>query len=145
PQLKMTLLDSLNKRLIFLGELLQKLNLQAELVHSRGEDAAQKPQHREHFDWALARAVAPLPQLLEFTLPFVRVQGNFLAMKGPTVQAELTDAKNALQLLGGRKEKVINFSLPYSEDERSLLLIKKSKKTPKKYPRNSGQIKKNPL
>ena len=145
PNLQLTLLDSLQKRLAFLQELLNKLELTATLVHQRAEDGAHNALYRERYDLAVARAVAPLPVLLEYCLPYVRSGGRFLAMKGPSLTEELTDSQNALQILGGKAERDCCFFLPFSEQERRLLLVKKIRQTPIKYPRGAGTVKNKPL
>jgi len=145
PNIQLTLLDSLKKRLDFLQELLNRLELTATLVHQRAEDGAHNALYRERYDLALARAVAPLPILLEYCLPYVRSGGRFLAMKGPSLTEELADSQNALQILGGKAERDCCFLLPYSEQERRLLSVKKIRQTPIKYPRGAGTVKNKPL
>lgn len=145
PNIQLTLLDSLKKRLNFLEELLSKLDLTAHLVHHRAEDGAHNALYRERFDLAIARAVAPLPVLLEYCLPYVRSGGRFLAMKGPSLTEELAVSQNALHLLGGKAERDCCFQLPFSEQERRLLLVKKLRQTPAKYPRAAGVVKNKPL
>lgn len=143
PDIELVLLDSLNKRLIFLGELLKELKLDAELIHARAEEGA-KPPLRESFDIATARAVAALPTLTEYCLPYVKVGGSFVAMKGPAANQEAEQAKNALKVLGGDKFEILTEFLPEG-DERCFAITKKISQTPTKYPRNSGKISKNPL
>lgn len=143
PDIELVLLDSLNKRLIFLGELLKALGLKAELIHARAEEGA-KPPIRESFDIATARAVAALPQLCEYCLPYVKVGGRFVAMKGPAVKEEAEAAKNAVKILGGSNFEISTEFLPEG-DERCFAVTKKISQTPTKYPRNSGKISKNPL
>lgn len=145
PGLQLVLLDSLGKRLEFLRQLLEKLDLTATMLHARAEDGAHLALHRERYDLALARAVAPLPVLLEYCLPYVRSGGRFLALKGPSLTEELSDAQNALQLLGGRAERDCCLQLPFSGQDRRLLLVKKIRQTPTKYPRQAGTPKENPL
>ncbi len=141
--LNLTLLDSLQKRLTFLDEVLTKIGCEAELVHGRAEDMG-NTEMREAFDIATARAVARLSVLAEYCLPFVRVGGYFAALKGPDAENEIKDAENALKILGGKVEKVVEYSLP-SGDKRTFVLIKKVKNTPKNYPRPKGKMNKNPL
>ena len=137
PDIKLTLLDSLNKRLTFLDTVLNNTGLDAELVHSRAEEGGKNKLYREKFDIAVSRAVARLNVLSEYCL--------FVAMKGPNADEELDGAKNALKLLGGKVEKVHKFNLPCDEGERTIIVIKKVKPTPKQYPRISGKIKSQPL
>ncbi|MDQ5983090.1 MAG: Ribosomal RNA small subunit methyltransferase G [Eubacteriales bacterium SKADARSKE-1] len=144
PDIKLTLLDSLNKRLIFLRELLNELELDAELIHSRAEEAAQNKKYREKFDIAVSRAVAPLNVLSEYCIPFVKIGGAFVAQKGPGLDIELENAKTAINILGGKIEKVDSFSLP-GENARSVLVIKKVGVTPDKYPRYGSKISKKAL
>lgn len=140
--IEITLLDSLNKRINFLSEVSDELGLSADCIHSRAEDGGKNPDLREKFDIATARAVAPLPVLCEYCLPFVKVGGKFLALKGPNENAE--DAEKAVEILGGKICSTWNYSLP-SGDNRRLIVIEKVKETPKKYPRDAGKIKKSPL
>lgn len=141
--LKVTLLDSLNKRLIFLNELAQNTGVSCELLHSRAEDAG-NGELRETFDYSVSRAVAKLPALCEYCLPLVKENGYFISLKGPGGTAEANEAQNAIELLGGRLEKVVSYNLP-SGDERSLIIIKKISQTPSKYPRKGVKITKKPL
>ena len=145
PDIKLTLLDSLNKRLTFLDTVLNNTGLDAELVHSRAEEGGKNKLYREKFDIAVSRAVARLNVLSEYCLPYVKVGGLFVAMKGPNADEELDGAENALKLLGGKVEKVYKFNLPCDEGERTIIVIKKVKPTPKQYPRISGKIKSQPL
>lgn len=144
PDLQLTLLDSLNKRLIFLQDLLEKLELQADCVHLRAEEGGLKPELRERFDLATSRAVANLNLLAEYCLPYVKVGGIFAAMKGPDTDEELSQAQNAIQLLGGRLQEKNQLVLPDGSG-RTILLIKKVTATPQKYPRHGGKIAKKPL
>lgn len=145
PDINLTLLDSLNKRLVFLSEVLSALGLNAELVHSRAEDGAKKGELRESFDLAVSRAVARLNVLGEYCLPYVKPGGKFTAMKGGGADEEISQAKNAILTLGGKIGEINKFSLPYGEGERTIVLIDKVKHTPKEFPRNAGKIKSNPL
>lgn len=140
----LTLLDSLNKRINFLKELSDEIGLGAECVHGRAEEFGRKSEFREQFDIATARAVANLTDLCEYCLPFVKVGGLFAALKGSSGGEELEKAKPAIKTLGGKTEKVIEYTLP-GGDGRTLILIKKLSPTPGKYPRNAGQMKKRPL
>lgn len=137
--------DSLNKRLTFLDTVLNDTGLDSELVHSRAEEGGKNKLYREKFDIAVSRAVARLNVLSEYCLPYVKVGGLFVAMKGPNADEELDGAENALKLLGGKVEKVHKFNLPCDEGERTIIVIKKVKPTPKQYPRISGKIKSQPL
>lgn len=145
PDIKLTLLDSLNKRLVFLSEVLNSTGLEAELIHSRAEDGAKKQSFRESFDFSVSRAVAQLNVLSEYCLPYVRVGGKFVALKGPKADEEIVNAKSAINILGGRLRNSFEFSLPSDGGERTILEIAKVKPTPQKYPRNSGKIKAQPL
>lgn len=145
PDINLTLLDSLNKRLVFLSGVLSALGLKAELVHSRAEDGARKGELRESFDFAVSRAVARLNVLSEYCLPYVKPGGKFTAMKGGGADEEILQAKNAIMTLGGKITEVNKFSLPYGEGERTIVLIDKVRRTPKELPRNAGKIKSNPL
>lgn len=141
PELKITLLDSLNKRIEFLKKLCDKLEINAEFIHGRAEDIAKMPEYREKFDISCARAVANLSTLSEFCIPFVRVGGRFIAMKGPN--EDLTLAGNAIETLGGIVSRETMYEL--ENENRRIIEIKKISQTATKYPRNSGQIKKKPL
>ena len=138
------MLDSLNKRISFLQSLSDNIALNAKCVHGRAEEFGRKPEYREMYDIATARAVANLTDLCEYCLPFVKVGGLFVSLKGSSGSEELDKAKPAIKLLGGKTEKVIEYTLP-GGDARTLILIRKIGETPAKYPRNAGQIKKKPL
>ena len=136
------MLDSLNKRVNFLNTMVEKLNLKnAMAVHSRAEDYALK--NREKFDVAIARAVANLTTLSEYCLPFVKVGGTFIAMKGGLAEEEINNAKVAIKLLGGKIESVEEYSL--EENSRTIIVIKKIENTPLKYPRGKNLPKTKPL
>ena len=143
PDIKLTLLDSLNKRINFLNELTKDLGLEVTAIHSRAEDGA-KPPLREAFSLATARAVAALPTLSEYCMPYVKVGGSFVAMKGPTAAEEIENARNAIKILGGDKPILTVKKLP-NGDTRCFVTIKKISQTPPKYPRNSAKISKFPL
>ena len=151
PDIRLTLLDSLNKRLIFLKELCARVEVPVNLIHARAEEGGRKPELRERFDVAVARAVAALPTLCEYCLPFVKVGGRFIAMKGPDGEAELAAAEKALSLLGGKTNRVERIRLPKNpvpgEEtvERRLIDIWKVAPTPAKYPRPGAKIAKTPL
>lgn len=146
PDLKVTIIDSLNKRLKFLADLMQKLELtNLQLLHGRAEDLGRKKELREQFDLVTARAVARMSVLSEYCLPFVKQGGYFIAMKGPKAELELNNAQTALKKLGGQVQQIQALTLPGDEEERNLLLIKKIKATPRKYPRQAGMPNKKPL
>lgn len=144
PDLHFTLIDSLNKRLVFLDEVCSSLNINAELVHMRAEDAAKMPEYREKFDISVSRAVAYLPVLCEYCIPFVRKKGLFIAMKGSKAEEELNVSKNAVKTLGAEVEDTIEITLP-DESERNIIVIRKNNFTPKLYPRHGSKIAKQPL
>ena len=144
PDIELTLMDSLNKRVLFLEELCGVLQIEAEAVHIRAEEAGRDPIYREAFNFVSARAVADLRILSEYCLPLVKNNGYFLAMKGPNMEEELAAAKNAIFVLGAKTKKVEHFALP-SGDERTVVLIQKHKKTPAVYPRHGGAIAKKSL
>ena len=145
PDLKVILLDSLQKRIGFLNEVINRLDLKdISAVHSRAEEMGQHADYREMFDISTARAVANLPVLLEYCLPFVKVGGYFIAMKGSSMD-ELGSAKRALDELGGKIEEVMEFNLPFSDIKRNVIVVKKFRQTPTKYPRKSGKPSKDPL
>ena len=144
PDLEITLLDSLQKRVNFLRELTGALGISAACIHARAEEGGQNRALREQFDLATARAVARLRELTEYCLPFVRVGGTFAALKGYEIEEELEEAKKAIRLLGGEIAEVRKFILP-DESRRAIVLIRKISQTPTKYPRNSAKMKKQPL
>lgn len=143
--LKVTLLDSLDKRVKFLSEVTALLALKdIRAFHGRAEDYARLPAFREKFDYAIARAVSELPVLCEYCLPFVKTGGAFIAMKGPDASEEITASGKALSVLGGELERVEKLVLPGSM-ERTLILIRKCRHTPSQYPRKSGKPTKTPI
>ena len=145
PDIRLCLLDSLNKRLVFLQEVVDKLGLQdVTIVHSRAEDGAKKAVLREKFDFATSRAVAQLNVLSEYCLPYVKVGGAFLSMKGKYSEEEIANAKSAIKLLGGKTEKVDTYNLA-DGSERTIINVKKVTTTDKRYPRTSAKIKSKPL
>ncbi|KGE19991.1 16S rRNA (guanine(527)-N(7))-methyltransferase RsmG [Paenibacillus wynnii] len=146
PHLKLTIVDSLSKRISFLQHVTNELKLDGvQLIHGRAEDVARQSGHRDAYDLVTARAVARLSLLNEFCLPFVRKDGWFAAMKGSDPSEELTEAKYSLKELRGRLEKVESFSLPVEESARHIILIQKTGITPAKYPRKAGLPAKTPL
>lgn len=144
PDIDLTLMDSLNKRIVFLEDLCDNIGIDVDAVHIRAEQAGQDPVFRRSFDIVTARAVAKMSVLSEYCIPLLKEKGVFLAMKGPSVEEELNLAKSAISVLGGKVRKVEDFNLPCG-DERRLVIIDKVAKTPFKYPRNSGLISKNPI
>ena len=146
PEAKVTLLDSLNKRINFLNEVIEKNSItDVETVHCRAEDGAKNSKYREKFDTAVSRAVARLPVLAEYCLPYVKVGGYFLALKGPVADEELKEAKRAISILGGEVEDVFDTSIPYSDLNHKIIIIKKVRHTPIKYPRKAALISKTPI
>lgn len=141
PDIKLTLIDSLNKRLVFLGEVCAQLGIEAELIHSRAEDGARDEKLRENFDFAVSRAVARMNVLSEYCLPYVKVGGAFCAMKGAQANEEFKESLNAINTLGGKLENKYFFELPENGGERAIAVVRKVKNTPQKYPRQSGKIK----
>jgi 16S rRNA (guanine527-N7)-methyltransferase len=140
-----TLADSLEKRVKFLDEAIRVLKLNhIKAVHGRAEDLGNRKEYREIFDVSIARAVASLPVLLEYCLPFVNVGGIFLAMKGGSTE-EIAASKKALEVLGGRIEEVIEFTLPFTDMKRNIIVVRKFRPTPTKYPRKAGKPTKEPL
>ena len=146
PDIKLTLLDSLNKRLIFLKELCSKLQLDAEFVHKRAEEAGKIVGMRECYDIATARAVAGMNTLCEYCIPLIKMKGLFVAMKGPGFDEEMKTAEKAVNILGCKVNKVEKFSLPDSEgSERNIAVLQKVRFTPKDYPRHGNKITKSPI
>lgn len=144
--LDITLLDSLNKRLIFLDEVINELNLEnIKTVHTRGEEAGLDDEFREKFDIGVSRAVSRLNKLAEISLPLIKVGGIFVAMKGKNTKEEITEGEIAIEELGGKIREVIEFELIPGDHERTLVVIEKISPTPKKYPRPFGKIKNSPL
>ena len=143
---KVTLVDSLNKRILFLQDVIEKLQLkQIETLHFRAEEFGQNKKYRESFDIATSRAVANLSTLVEYLLPLVKVGGICICMKGSEIKEELESSKNAIQTLGGEIEQIEEFTLPESDIKRNIVVIKKVKGTPKRYPRKPGTPSKEPL
>ena len=141
PDIKLTLIDSLNKRLVFLGEVCAQLGIEAELIHSRAEDGARDEKLRESFDFVASRAVARMNVLSEYCLPYVKVGGAFCAMKGAQANEEFKESLNAINTLGGKLENKYFFELPENGGERAIAVVRKVRNTPQKYPRQSGKIK----
>lgn len=146
PNLQIVLVDSLNKRVKFLEEVIEALGLKDIVaIHGRAEDIAKKKEYREQFDYCVSRAVANLSTLSEYCIPFVKIGGSFISYKAGNLEEELEAAKNPIKILGAKVENVIQFSLPGTEAERSLVVVGKKKETAKKYPRNAGKPSKEPL
>lgn len=146
PDLKITMLDSLNKRVNFLNEVIKELDLKnCEAVHFRAEDAGRNEKYREKFDFSVSRAVASLPSLCELCLPFVKKDGYFISLKGPSVTEEIENAKNAIKLLSGKLEGVVNYEIPTTDLKHNLVIIKKISAILAKYPRKSPKPIKEPL
>lgn len=144
--LEFTLLDSLKKRINFLDILISDLQLtNMETIHGRAEELARKEDYREKYDIAVSRAVANLSTLAEYCLPFVKVGGYFISMKGPNYKGELKEAKGAIKLLGGYVDKVIEYELPNDLGSRSLIVMRKIKNTPHRFPRAGGKPRTKPL
>lgn len=143
---KVVLADSLNKRIKFLNEVIEKLQLKnIETIHCRAEELGKNKEYREKFDYATSRAVANLSTLSEYLLPFVKLNGSGIFMKTMEIDKELENAKKAIKILGGRIEKVDKFEIPESDLGRSIIIVKKEKQTPSKYPRKPGTPAKEPL
>ena len=146
PTLKITLADSLNKRLIFLQEVVNQLGLKnIEIIHARAEELGKNKKYRENFDAATSRAVANLSTLSEYLIPLVKVGGKIISMKAGGAQEEIEAAKKAIKILGGKIEEIEEFKLPQTEIERTIILIKKEEHTPNKYPRKAGVPSKEPI
>lgn len=146
PYLRVTLLDSLNKRVKFLNEVIRELGLEnIETIHGRAEDIAKKPEHREKYDLCVSRAVANLSTLSEYCLPYVKVGGVFVPYKSGNIDEELENSKKAISILGGNIKEVKKFNLEGTDIGRSFVKIEKTKNTAKKYPRRAGLPSKEPL
>ena len=146
PELEVTLMDSLNKRIVFLQEVINTLGLTGiTAVHGRAEEAALKPEYREKYDFCVSRAVARLASLSEFCIPFVKQGGSFIPYKSGEIEEEVKEAKFAIRELGAEYRKTYSYVLPNSDIERTLLHIEKVKQTAKKYPRAGGKPLKQPL
>lgn len=146
PHLKITLMDSLNKRVDFLNEVIDTLKLDGiDAIHGRAEDYAKPDQLREKYDLCVSRAVANLATLSEYCLPYVKVGGKFISYKSEKVTEELKGAESAISILGGKIQEQITFTLPDSDMYRNLVVIEKMSETPLKYPRKAGTASKKPL
>lgn len=146
PNLKFTLVDSLNKRIKFLNEVIDQLQLSdCTAVHGRAEDLAKNSSYREQYDFCVSRAVANLSTLCEYCMPYVKVGGRFVSYKSEKITEEAEKAKHAISVLGGKFERQVEFTLPDSDIYRNIYIIQKEKITPKKYPRKAGLPSKEPL
>lgn len=146
PNLDVTLMDSLNKRIVFLQDVINELQLSGiTAVHGRAEEAALKPEYREKYDLCVSRAVARLVSLSEFCIPFIKQGGYFIPYKSGEIDEELKESKFAIRELGAEYKKTYKYLLPNSDIERTLIQIEKVKQTPKKYPRAGGKPLKQPL
>ncbi|MEH7353321.1 16S rRNA (guanine(527)-N(7))-methyltransferase RsmG [Neobacillus drentensis] len=146
PHIQVTIVDSLNKRISFLNHLAKVLNLEnVQFVHDRAETFGVNPAYRESFDIVTARAVARMSVLSEFCLPLAKVGGHFIAMKAMHANDELEMGQKAITTFGGKVEKVFTFTLPMEDSERNIIIIKKERPTPKKYPRKPGTPGKAPI
>ncbi len=146
PKAKITLLDSLNKRINFLNTVVRELGLtNVTTIHSRAEDGARNPELRERFDVATSRAVANMAVLSEFCMPYVKKDGYFVALKGPAIDEEMQNGKNAISILGGELENIIEVSIEETDLKHNIVEIKKVKNCPKIYPRKAGTVNKKPL
>ncbi len=145
PDLNLTLLDSLNKRVKFLDNVCETLGFDHyNTVHSRAEEGSRRPAHRDKYDIATARAVANMAVLTEYCLPYVKVGGVFIALKGPNLKEELKESEKSIKAMGGKIEQVIEYTLPDNQ-HRTIVIIKKISQTPTKYPRISAKIGKEPI
>ena len=146
PEIKLTLMDSLNKRIKFLQTVVEELGLKdVECVHARAEEGARNKKYREYFDIAVSRAVARLPILCEYCLPFVKKGGHFIALKGMQYHDEAEEAAKAIKVMGGSKTEIRPVKLPELDDKRAVITITKTMPTPKAYPRKAGTPTKNPI
>lgn len=146
PHLKVTLLDSLNKRVRFLDEVICDLGLEnVDTIHGRAEDIGKKEKYREQYDLCVSRAVANLATLSEYCLPYVKIGGVFISYKSGNIDEEIRNSRKAVNLLGGVIEETVKFELPGTDIGRSFVIIEKQKSTPKKYPRKAGVPLKEPL
>ena len=145
PDIQLTLVDALNKRLNFIQSVLDELGLAANIVHMRAEDFSRKPEHREQYDIAAARAVAAVSPLMEYLLPCVHRGGYALCWKGPDITQEAEAARKAVFLLGGKAREPIGYAVPNRDWQHNLFIVDKVNNTPKTYPRKAGTPSKNPL
>lgn len=145
-ELEVTLVDSLNKRVVFLNEVINKLNLKnITAIHSRAEELGQNKVYREQYDIVLSRAVARINILAEYTVPFAKINGKVIFMKSQEIKEELNEGKMAIKKLGGKIERQDEFIIPKTDIKRTLIIIEKEKNTLNKYPRKAGIVKKQPI
>ena len=146
PEMEVLLLDSLNKRVRFLQDVIRELNLQGiDAVHGRAEDFAKQKAYRENFDYVVSRAVANLAVLSEYCLPYVSVEGYFLPYKSGDIQREIDESRKAVKILGGSVEDVVSFEIPGTDIHRTILKIRKKTAAPKRFPRKAGLPSKEPI
>lgn len=146
PHLRVTIVDSLNKRIQFLQHLVEEIDLHdVTCLHGRAEEYGVMPQHRDQYDVVTARAVARLNILTEYCLPFAKVGGDFIVLKGSDASKELDEAKKAIKVLGGKTDRMEGFQLPSEQADRSIIIINKQTPTPKQYPRKAGTPSKKPV
>ncbi|MGN0164868.1 MAG: 16S rRNA (guanine(527)-N(7))-methyltransferase RsmG [Lachnospiraceae bacterium] len=146
PHLKVTLLDSLNKRIKFLNEVIDQSDLEnVDTIHGRAEDFAKQNEFREKYDLCVSRAVANLTTLSEYCLPYVKIGGKFIPYKSGDIDQEIVDSENAISILGGYKKDLYRFTLPGTDIKRSMIIVEKVKSTSKKYPRKAGLPSKEPI
>lgn len=146
PNWNITLLDSLNKRVLFLNDVIKQLQLfDITTIHGRAEDFGKDPNYRENYDLCVSRAVAKLSTLSEYCLPYVKLNGYFIPYKAGNIDSEVNESKKAIKTLGGTLDKLEKFQLPNTDMERSLVVIKKMNHTPKEYPRSAGKPSKEPI
>lgn len=146
PSLNLTLVDSLNKRINFLNEVIKELGLSGvTTIHSRAEELGKNKIHREKYDYCVSRAVANLATLSELCLPLVRVGGEFISLKGPKAQEEVAEAKKAIGVMGGEFEEIVNYNIGETDYDHNLVVIKKKSATPPSYPRNAPKPSKEPI
>ena len=144
--IKLTLLDSVNKKINFLEQVKKEIKLEnIECVHSRAEQYIIEKNKREMYDIGVSRAVASLNTLVEYILPYIKIGGICICMKGPNIKEELDTAKKAIEILGGKIEKIEEINLPYTDIKRNIIIIIKERNTPKQYPRKVGKAKTNPI
>ena len=146
PEMEVLLLDSLNKRVRFLQDVIRELNLQGiDAVHGRAEDFAKQKAYRENFDYVVSRAVANMAVLSEYCLPYVSVEGYFLPYKSGDIQREIDESRKAVKILGGSVEDVVSFEIPGTDIHRTILKIRKKTAAPKRFPRKAGLPSKEPI
>lgn len=145
PSKKITLIDSVNKKLNVIRDVADKIKLKdIEIIHTRAEDLANRKEHRERYDVVVTRAVSNMPTILEYMLPFVKLNGIAICMKGPNIEEDINNCKEALRILGGKIEKIEKIKID-NELERNIIIIRKEQKTPNKYPRSGGKPLREPI